>query len=203
MRLKYVGAYPIVTHKGVLFDQTKPDSYKFLNAALEIMEAISSKSDDEHSIDIEANDIKDYDSTTLEDLLQKYCDDFDGLLQLHDKKTQETISNYFEGAKNNPNLSQDEKNALLNNIKIMQEYYRQYIANEIAYECALKALSNLIHQNKIDDITFMVGRNYGLVLNHLVQVLQDSVPPYDATMEFFSDEKGEAYGKLNMNRFKH
>jgi hypothetical protein len=49
----------------------------------------------------------------------------------------------------------------------------------------------------------MVGRNYGLVLSHLVQVLQDSVPPYDATMEFFSDEKGEAYGKLNMNRFKH
>jgi len=202
MRLKYVGAYPIVTHKGILFDQAKPDSYKFLNATLEIMEAISSKSDDARSISIDANDIKDYDSATLEDLLQKYCDDFDGLLQLQDKKTQETIAKYFEGAKNNPNLNSDEKDALLNNIKIMQEYYRQYIANEIAYECVLKALSTLIHQNKIDDITFMVGRNYGLVLSHLVQVLQDS-KPHDATMEFFSDNRGETYGKLNMNRLKH
>jgi hypothetical protein len=203
MRLKYVGAYPIVTHKGILFDQTKPDSYKFLNAVLEIMEAISNRANDQHSITIDINDIKDYDSATLEELLQKYCEDFDSLLQLQDKKTQETIAKYFEGAKNNPNLNSDEKDALLNNIKIMQEYYRQYIANEIAYECTLKALSKLIHQNKIDDITFMVGRNYGLVLTRLAQVLQDSKPPYDATMEFFSDEKGEAYGKLNMNRLKH
>jgi hypothetical protein len=203
MRLKYVGAYPIVTHKGVAFDPNKPDSYKYLNAVLEIMEAISNKADNEHSIVIDTNRMVDYTPSTLEELLEKYCDNLDEMLNIQDKKTKETISKYEEGAKNNPNLNSDEKSAILGNINIMKDYYRQYITNEVAYECALQALSKLIHEKKIDDITFSVGRNYGLVLTHLAQVLQDSKPPYDATMEFFSDEKGEAYGKLDMNRHKH
>lgn len=43
MKLKYVGAKPKVSGKGVTFDQTKPDRYTFLNAAVELLEALSFK----------------------------------------------------------------------------------------------------------------------------------------------------------------
>ncbi len=39
MELKYVGAKPKVSGKGVSFDQTKPDKYTFLTAAVELLEA--------------------------------------------------------------------------------------------------------------------------------------------------------------------
>ncbi len=41
MELKYVGAKPAVSARGVSFDQTKPDRYTFLNAAVELLEVLS------------------------------------------------------------------------------------------------------------------------------------------------------------------
>jgi hypothetical protein len=36
MKLKYVGAMPTVSSKGVGFDEFKPDKYTFLNASVEL-----------------------------------------------------------------------------------------------------------------------------------------------------------------------
>jgi len=36
MQLKYVGAMPVVSEKGVGFDKTKPDKFTFLYAAVEL-----------------------------------------------------------------------------------------------------------------------------------------------------------------------
>ena len=199
MILKYVGAYPIVTHKGISFDQTKPDKYTFLNAILEILEKIDNSVDKDIKIDI--NDYKQYNKELI-DILKKYCSNINEIFISKEKKVEEIIQNYNNSAKNNPNLSEDEKRAILGNIAIMRDYYKQYMINEKAYECALNALADIISSKHIDTITFVVGRNYGMVLSDLVQVLQDHKPAFDATMEFFHDESGEAYGKLDMNR-KH
>jgi hypothetical protein len=144
MELKYVGAKPKVSGKGVTFDQTKPDRYTFLTAAVELLEALSFE------------------------------------------VTEDTV-----GA--------DERRAWLGNIEIMRDYYLQYITNESAYQCALDALADKIHQSHIEEVTFPLGRNHGLVLSHLVDVLRDHRPPYDATLSFETKE-GETFGKLDMNR---
>ena len=41
MELKYVGPMPVVSDRGIGFDQTKPDKFTFLNAAVELLEALS------------------------------------------------------------------------------------------------------------------------------------------------------------------
>jgi hypothetical protein len=81
----------------------------------------------------------------------------------------------------------------------MRDYYLQYITNEAAYQCALNALADKIHDSHIDEITFPLGRNHGLVLSHLVDVLRDYRPPYDTTLSV-EEKNGEAVGKLDMNR---
>jgi hypothetical protein len=44
-----------------------------------------------------------------------------------------------------------------------------------------------------------MGRNYGLVASHLVDVLRDHKPAFDATLSIYM-KNGIAMGKLDMNR---
>ena len=109
------------------------------------------------------------------------------------------IEEYISRVEENDTVSADERRAWLGNIEIMRDYYLQYITNESAYQCALDALADKIHQSHIEEVTFPLGRNHGLVLSHLVDVLRDHRPPYDATLSIETKE-GETFGKLDMNR---
>jgi len=197
MKLKYVGAYPIVTHKGVSFDQTKPDPYIYLNAIIEIIEAIEKSTD--KNIQIDEHSLKDYNANELMDFVKKYCSDFESMIKQKEARVDEIVQNYTNASKNNPNLNADEKKAILGNIDIMKDYYKSYITNDIIYKCLLEVLSDIVVKKHIKDITFSIGRNYGMVLSDVARVLQDHKPYRDATMEFFSDDSGIAYGKLDMN----
>ena len=199
LKLKYVGAKPKVSGKGVTFDQTKPDRYTFLNAAVELLEALSFKTKKDKKIYLYDVKKKEYNSRKLTELLNKYCGDLDAIFSSREEKTNALIKKYTKKVKNNDRLSKDEREAWLGNIAIMRDYYLQYVTNESAYECALNALSKKIHKSHIETITFPIGRNHGLVLSHLVDVLRDNKPPYDATLSV-KDNNGVAVGELDMNR---
>ena len=199
MKLKYVGAKPIVSAKGVVFDQTKPDRYTFLNAAVELLEALSFEPTENKKIYLYDIKGKEYSGSELLELLKKHCanpqEAFDNLQETTDA----LIKKYTKQVEDNDRLSTDGRRAWLGNIKIMTDYYLQYVTNDSAYQCALNALADKIHKSHIETITFPLGRNHGLVLSHLVDVLRDHKPPYDATLSV-EDKDGVAVGKLDMNR---
>ncbi len=199
MKLKYVGAKPKVSGKGVTFDQSKPDRYTFLNAAVELLEALSFEKKAEKIVYLYDVKKKDYSSRKLTDLLEKHCGDLDTIFDACEEKTKGMIKKYTDKVKNNTKIGKDERKAWLGNIKIMNDYYLQYVINETAYKCALKSLAKIIHKSHIDTVTFPVGRNHGLVLSHLVDVLRDSKPAYDATLKV-KNKDGVAMGELDMNR---
>jgi hypothetical protein len=201
MELKYVGAKPVVSSKGVSFDQSKPDKYTFLNAAVELLEALSFEPTDEKKIYLYNISGKEHSGRELIELLKKYCTNLDDIFSSREEKTNELIKKYIDRVEANPKLNADERRAWLGNIAIMRDYYLQYITNESAYECALNALADKIHNSHIEEITFTLGRNYGLVLSHLIQVLTDHKPPYDAEL-IFEKKDGKAIGKLDMHRPK-
>ena len=199
IKIKYVGAKPKVSGKGVTFDQGKPDRYTFLNAAVELLEALSFEAKKDKKIYLYDVKKKEYNSRKLTELLKKHCGDLDAIFSAREEKTNALIKKYTKKVKNNDKLSKDEREAWLGNIAIMRDYYLQYVTNESAYECALKALAKKIHKSHIETITFPIGRNHGLVLSHLVDVLRDNKPPYDATLSV-KDNNGVAVGELDMNR---
>jgi len=201
MKLKYVGAKPKVSGKGVTFDQTKPDKYTFLNAAVELLEALSFKTATNEKVYLYDVKKKEYSSRKLTELLKKHCADLDAVFDEREEKTKAMIKKYTNKVKKNDKIGKDERSAWLGNIKIMYDYYLQYVTNESAYECALNVLADKIHKSNIETITFPIGRNHGLVLSHLVDVLRDHKPPYDATLSIELNE-GETFGKLEMNRPK-
>jgi len=201
MELKYVGARPIVSQHGVSFDKTKPDSYTFLNAAVELLEALSFDEVVDKKVYLHNFSGKEYSSRQLVDLLEKHCTDTNEIFASHEEETTEMVEKYTHDVEKNDKLTPDERRAWLGNIAIMRDYYLQYKINENAYKCALKALADEIHNAHIEEVTFSLGRNYGLVVSHLIQVLAEHKPPYDATISF-EEKDGNPAGILNMNRPK-
>jgi hypothetical protein len=129
MKLQYVGAKPIVNHRGVAFDDTQPDRYTFLSPAIELLETLDFDTEQE-SQHLHEPRKRDYTGSELEEKVREYCGDaIEGMLHEAEAKTRELIAE-LEKKVEASHLSPDEKRAWLGNIAAMREYYRQYIANE-------------------------------------------------------------------------
>jgi hypothetical protein len=199
--LKYVGAKPRVSQKGVSFDQSQPDSYTFLSAAVELLEGIDFNLQEDKEMYMHDIPVREYDGKQLVALLEKYCENVDAIFDAGQEDTEKLITKYRKKVEKNSNLTPDEKRAWLGNIDIMHDYYQQYMTNERAYRCILNAIADKIHENHIEYITVPLGRNYGLVFGDLAEVLQDHKPPYDATMRI-EEKDGMGFATLDMNRLK-
>ncbi|SFV61419.1 hypothetical protein MNB_SV-6-973 [hydrothermal vent metagenome] len=195
MELKYVGAKPIVSQHGVSFDQNRPDKYILINSAVELLEALNSDLGEDSVVKLTSFNHKELNGKELAEKLKLYCSGIDEVFNTREAETEELIENYKNSVEQNRNITNDEKTAWLGNIRLMRDYYLQYITNENAYNVILNTLADTITSKHIEEIQFPVGRNYGLVLGDLVTVLTDHKPPIDAKMSF-EDQDGEAIGRL-------
>jgi hypothetical protein len=86
MKLRYVGDLPKVTSRGVGFDQTKPDKYTFMNAAVELLEALSYGATEttQHLHNLSGVYYSDEDLLAL---LKKHCSDLNAILTERDIKS--------------------------------------------------------------------------------------------------------------------
>jgi len=196
MELKYVGAMPMVSSKGVGFDQSKPDKYTFLNATVELLEALSF-GPTETTKHLHTVRGKEYSAKELLELLKKYCTDLDAVFASREAKTDALKADLIERVEENKNLNDDERRAWLNNIELMSDYYYQYVSNESAYGCALEALGQYIHEGRIQEVTFPMFRNYGLVLHDLLYVLEHRKSPIDGVLNIEEGKEG-LLGKLTL-----
>jgi hypothetical protein len=196
MKLKYVGAMPVVSNKGVGFDETKPDKYTFLNAAIELLEALSYGPTEttKHLYNVSG---KEYSGDELVDLLTKYCTNLDKEMKQSEEKAEHLVENLIERVHENKLISEDGRKAWLNNIDLMKEYYYQYVTNESAYRCTLEALGQEIHDGRIEEVTFPMFRNYGLVLHDLDYVMQHRKSPIDSNLTVETGRDG-LFGKLTI-----
>lgn len=196
MKLQHVGDLPRVNSKGVGFDHTKPDKYTLLNAAVDLLEALSfgPTLTTEH---LHNSDGKEYSGNELVGLLKKHCRDIDEVFNSREEKTKVLIEELIERVNANSNLSDDERKAWLNNIDMMRDYYMQYVTNESAYKCALDALAQNIHDARIEQVTFPMFRNYGSVLHDLISVLTRRKSPMDAELSI-EKRDDEFFGTLSI-----
>jgi len=189
MELKYVGAMPQVSAKGVGFDETKQDKYTFLNAAVELIEALSfgATENTQHLYNVRG---KEYNGKEIMDILKKHCTDINAVFSSRDEKSKELIGELILRVHNNTTINEDERQAWLNNIALMSDYYMQHVINESAYNCALNILSDEIHDARIQKITVPMFRNYGIVFHDLLYILEHRKSPIDAKLSIEHPEDG-------------
>lgn len=196
MQLKYVGAMPLVSAKGVGFDQTQQDKYTLLNAAIELIKALDFGAN-ERTQHLYHAQSKEHTPQEMIDTLKEYCSDFDAIIESRETKAEALVENLTSRVKNNTTINEDERSAWLNNITLMQKYYYQYVTNESAYDAALHVISDEIHDAKIQEITVPMFRNYGLVFHDLLYLLEHRKSPIDA--ELTIEHKEDSYiGKLRI-----
>ena len=196
MELKYVGAMPLVSNKGVGFDETKPDKYTFLNAAIELLEALN-YGPTETTKHLHNACGREYSGSELVDLLEKYCVDLDEQVLQSEKKAEALVDDLIQRVHENKLISEDGRMAWLNNIDLMKDYFYQYVVNESVYQCALSALGQEIHDAHVEEVTFPMFRNYGLVLHDLDYVMQHRKPPIDSNLTVETGREG-LFGKLSI-----
>jgi len=198
MKLQYVGAMPLISDKGVGFDQTQPDKYTFLNAAVELLEALDfgATPTTQHLHNISG---KEYSGDELISILKKHCEKIDEINEESDKKAHQLKDDLINRVNENKNLHADARTAWLNNIELMSEYYFQYVSNESAYACALDSLAQEIHVAKIKEVSFPMFRNYGLVLHDLDYVLRHKKSPIDSNLTIEPSREGVLIGKLTIS----
>ncbi len=181
MKLEYIGPKPSVDQHGVYFDKSEPDRYIFLVAILELLATLQKNFN--HTIDLTQTAIKTIEHNQILSLVESYCHDIEAIIQKREKKTAELIEKLKADVQTNTNLDDDEKSAWLGNIDIMTEYYKQFVENELVFECLLEALAQLIYTKKIDQIDFYLGKNYGFVFSYLQETLSNHKPPFDAKLD--------------------
>jgi len=196
MQLKYVGDMPIVSKKGVGFDHTQPDKYVYLQAAAELLEALSYGVTEttKHLYNVKDKEVS---SSDLLELLKKHIKNIDKTFAEHDTKANAFVDELVKRVEKNDALSEDEKTAWLGNIKMMKEYFYQYIANKSAYEAALTALGDEIHDGKVQEVSVPMFKNYGMVIHDLSNVLEKRKAPIDSEL-VIEQVKDELIGTLKI-----
>ena len=194
MELKYVGDLPIISKCGIGFDHTQPDKYKYLQAAAELLEALSYGATQTTQHLYKAQD-KETSSSELSALLQKHIKNIDEIEREHERKANAYLSDLIRRVHENKSLSDDERVAWLGNINLMKDYFFQYVVNKSAYEAALDALGDEIHDGKIKEISVPMFKNYGMVLNDLVCVLERRKSPIDSELQV-EEKNGKLIGTL-------
>lgn len=182
MELKYVGDLPKVSSKGVSFDRTKPDKYTYLYAAVELLEALSYGATEttKHLYQTKNQELNEKE---IMKLLQKFCKNLDEVFASREDKSNGLLETLLDRVRDNSEISDEEQRAWLNNIRLMKDYYFQYVTNESAYKCALDALADSVIEAKVQEVRIPLFRNYGIVLHDLIDVLEHKKPPVDTDMK--------------------
>ena len=199
MKLKYVGDLPLISKNGVSFDHTQPDKYMYLYAAASLLEALSYGATEttEHLYEVKEGKIP---AEELLTKLKKYVKTLDNAFVVRDKKAHDYIHDLVTRVRENASLSEDEQTAWLGNITLMRAYFYQYITNGASYDEALKALGDEIHEGKIKEIKVPLFKNYGIILNDLIETLERRKQPIDSELTI-EDKDGEIIATLNITHY--
>ncbi|MEA1983589.1 MAG: hypothetical protein U9N39_08585 [Campylobacterota bacterium] len=189
MELKYVGDLPKVSKHGVSFDHSRPDKYTYLQAAAELLEALSygATRTTQHLYNSKERELS---SADILKLLKKHIKEIEKVFDAREDKAAHFVDELKERVHDNEALTEDEKTAWLGNIKLMKDYFFQYVANDSIYKAALNALGDEIDEGKIEEVSAPMFKNYAMVLNDLVDILERRKIPIDAEVEVHEkDEK--------------
>lgn len=196
MDLKFVGPKPIITHKGITFDNNKEDKFEYLNIVVQFLKAL------DHSY-IEDKTYT-YDTSTkrlshreLLSELKKYCPNIEEIANKRNAVIEEDIADEIQRARENPYLTDQEKEILENNITIMHDYLVQRSINKSAYYASLQALVEILIAHNLEYIVVPMYQKFVHVFHSLQGVLKHQKRSVNSNIEIY-EQDGNLFTKLEI-----
>ena len=200
MKLKYVGPKPLISHRGIEFDNNKEDKFVYLNIVLQLLRALDHEYIDNRTYTYQTDTAR-LNEDDLMDSLKRYCVNLDMLIDKEEHNVEEEISHNIERAHENKVLTNEDKEALLKNIEIMHDYMLQRSVNKSVYYEAIKALGQLLKRGHVEHIIVPMYQKFIHVLHSVQGVLLKENPPIDTKLEIYQENR-ELLAKLQVIPFE-
>ena len=194
MNIKYAGPRPLITHHGVTFKDGKEDKYVYLMIAIQILKAIDKDFADHkaYSYDVDTKRL------TNEEILNTMIQYEPNLEQdthkqkiLYEQKLDKEMEDVVK-----KNISDLEKEILVNNLKIMKDYRTQRAINKIYYMHNIYEIATIIKREKITEIDTPFYEKYWHVLRTLQGELVKGKSSIKTDLKIEKNNKGKMVAKL-------
>ena len=196
MDLKYVGPKPIISHRGIDFDNNKDDKYVYLNIVVQFLHALDHDYFEDKTYYYELGTDR-LSHGEMMSVLKEYCTDFDTIVEKENHNVEDEIFHNLQRAHENEVLTEEDKDALQENIKIMHDYMVQRSINKSIYYCAIEALAEILKKDHIDFIIVPMYQKFIHVLHSVQGSLLRQKVPIDTKIDIYQ-EGDELLAKLKV-----
>jgi hypothetical protein len=196
MQIKYVGPKPLIYKTGISFDSEYDDRYTYLNIAVQLLKALDHDyfENNTYQYAVDSHRLKDSDILSG---LQEYCGDLETVVQESVEAEQSLIKEEIQRAKENKTLTEVEREALIKNISIMENYRLQYATNERLYNCAVERIAEHVKKDHIDYVIVPMFQRFAAVLHSVQDILARQKFPIDTKMDIY-EEDGKLMAKMEV-----
>jgi len=170
MKIEYAGPRPMISQHGIQFKDGKEDKYVYLMISIQILKAIDKdyKGHQSYSYDIQT---KRFSNDDIHNILDSYSTTLEQDVEKEEEYYSLKIEEEIEHIRLRTNLKESEKNAWINNLKIMKTYRIQRSINKIYYMHSISLIKNIIKREHIKEIDTPFYEKYW----HVLQTIQGAV----------------------------
>ena len=196
MQIKYVGPKPVISKSGITFASEYDDRYTYLNILIQLLYALD-KEDFEDKTYQYAVDSKRLNDEELIAGLQHFCGNLDDVISESIAIENAEINSELKHVQESSSMPATEKEALVKNLEVMRNYRLQYATNETLYNCAVRALADLIKKEHIHYVVVPMFQRFAAVLHSVQDELLRQNFPIDMAMDIY-EEDGRLMAKMEV-----
>ena len=186
MKLEYTGPKPIISHTGIKFDLGKEDKYHYLAFAIQLLQALDHEYIEDRTYRFEPEKHR-YSDDELLSILRRYAPEAEAEARQRAERLQRDIDAEIAQARQHALLNADEREALVNNLKLMYNYRLQRTVNKSLYYSAVNALALLIARGHIYYIKVPFRQEYFHVFHTVEGVLKKMKMTFDTQIEIYKE----------------
>lgn len=196
MKLEYAGLKPIISEHGITFKDGKEDKYKYLKYAIDILTAINHDYEKKRKYTHNLNEER-LSSHDIVDVLLKFHPTLERTMNTEIDSYLLHLDREEENVRNNLQLKELEKDAFINNLKIMREYKIQRAKNKIFYIHCIETIVEIIQKNKIKEIETPFSERFW----HILQTIQGNLSLNKINSSLKTSQSDKFYAVLDIDIF--
>ncbi len=187
MKLEYAGLKPIISEHGITFKDGKEDKFKYLKYAAELLEAFDHEYKRKTNYTHELKEQR-LSSNEMLKLILKFHPNIESSMQTEINSYLKHLDEEENDVQNRSLLNELEKEAFINNLKIMREYKIQRARNKIFYFHCIETIVELIIEHEIKHIEVPFNERFW----HVLQTLQGKLSEHKISSDISTTKNDEA-----------
>ena len=194
MQIKYAGPRPFITHQGITFKDGKEDKYVYLMIGIQILKAIDKDFGEQKAYSYDT-DTKRLSNEEIFNTMLQYEPNLERDTSEERALYEQKLDSEIEDV-SNKNLSDLEKEILVNNLEIMREYRTQRAINKIYYMRNDYEIATIIKRERIHEIDTPFYEKYWHVLRTIQGELVKGKSSINSKLKIEKNDKGNMVAKL-------